>query len=88
VLGFDFALFGAAHRKRISTLAWRLIGRIYAMIEPVYLRGIDLYLLVSLRVLLTQRHVARSAEKLGLTQPAMSASLAAHEPCSVGLGKN
>lgn len=40
------------------------------------LRGIDLNLLVSLRVLLTQRHVTRSAEKLGLTQPAMSASLA------------
>jgi DNA-binding transcriptional LysR family regulator len=37
---------------------------------------IDLNLLVSLRVLLTQRHVTRSAEKLGLTQPAMSASLA------------
>jgi DNA-binding transcriptional LysR family regulator len=40
------------------------------------LRGIDLNLLVSLRVLLTQRHVTRSAEKLGLTQPSMSASLA------------
>ena len=40
------------------------------------LGGIDLNLLVSLRVLLTQRHVTRSAEKLGLTQPAMSASLA------------
>src|SRR5271169_3367746 len=36
----------------------------------------NLNLLVSLRVLLTQRHVTRSAEKLGLTQPAMSASLA------------
>src|SRR6516165_7506613 len=40
------------------------------------LRGIDLNLLVSLRVLFSQRHVTRSAEKLGLTQPAMSASLA------------
>jgi len=53
-----------------------LTGRIYATVDPVDLRGFDLNLLVSLRVLLTQRHVTRSAEKLGLTQPAMSASLA------------
>jgi DNA-binding transcriptional LysR family regulator len=45
-------------------------------LDPVDLGGIDLNLLVSLRVLLTQRHVTRSAEKLGLTQPAVSASLA------------
>jgi DNA-binding transcriptional LysR family regulator len=42
------------------------------IIDPVGLRGVDLNVLVSLRVLLTQRHVTRSAEKLGLTQPAMS----------------
>ena len=47
-----------------------------AIIYPVNLRGVDLNLLVSLRVLLTQRHVTRSAEKLGIKQPAMSASLA------------
>jgi DNA-binding transcriptional LysR family regulator len=47
-----------------------------AIIDAVDLRGVDLNLLVSLRVLLTQRHVTRSAEKLGVTQPAMSASLA------------
>lgn len=46
------------------------------IIDPVDLRSIDLNLLLSLRVLLTQRHVTRSAEKLGITQPAMSASLA------------
>lgn len=46
------------------------------IIDPVDLRGVDLNLLVSLRVLLTHRHVTRSAEKLGVTQPAMSASLA------------
>jgi DNA-binding transcriptional LysR family regulator len=46
------------------------------IIEPVDLRGVDLNLLVSLRVLLTQRHVTRSAERLGITQPAMSAALA------------
>jgi DNA-binding transcriptional LysR family regulator len=46
------------------------------IIDPVDLRGVDLNLLVSLRVLLTQRHVTRSAEQLGVTQPAMSASLA------------
>jgi DNA-binding transcriptional LysR family regulator len=46
------------------------------IIYAVDLRGVDLNLLVSLRVLLTQRHVTRSAEKLGITQPAMSAALA------------
>jgi DNA-binding transcriptional LysR family regulator len=39
-------------------------------------RGVDLNLLIPLRVLLTERHVTRAAEKLGITQPAMSASLA------------
>jgi DNA-binding transcriptional LysR family regulator len=39
-------------------------------------RGVDLNLLVALRVLLVERHVTRSAERLGITQPAMSASLA------------
>jgi DNA-binding transcriptional LysR family regulator len=46
------------------------------IIYPVDLRGVDLNLLVSLRVLLTERHVTRSAERLGMTQPAMSAALA------------
>ena len=46
------------------------------IIDSVDLRDVDLNLLVSLRVLLTQRHVTRSAQKLGVTQPAMSASLA------------
>ena len=45
-------------------------------IGPMDYRGLDLNLLVSLEVLLTERHVTRSAEKLGITQPAMSASLA------------
>jgi DNA-binding transcriptional LysR family regulator len=40
------------------------------------LSGLDLNLLIPLRVLLTERHVTRAAEKLGITQPAMSASLA------------
>ena len=39
-------------------------------------RGLDLNLLISLQSLLTEQHVTRSAEKLGITQPAMSASLA------------
>jgi DNA-binding transcriptional LysR family regulator len=39
-------------------------------------RGLDLNLLIPLRVLLTERHVTRAAERLGITQPAMSASLA------------
>src|ERR1700722_3740186 len=46
------------------------------IIDLVDLRGVDLNLLVSLRMLLSRRLVTRSAEKLGVTQPAMSASLA------------
>jgi DNA-binding transcriptional LysR family regulator len=38
--------------------------------------GLDLNLLVCLHALLTERHVTRAAEKLGISQPAMSASLA------------
>jgi DNA-binding transcriptional LysR family regulator len=38
--------------------------------------GLDLNLLVPLRALLIERHVTRAAEKLGISQPAMSASLA------------
>ncbi|RAR54550.1 LysR family transcriptional regulator [Paraburkholderia unamae] len=40
------------------------------------LRQIDLNRLVALREVLLERHVTRAAEKLGITQPAMSASLA------------
>jgi DNA-binding transcriptional LysR family regulator len=47
-----------------------------AIIDAMDLRGLDLNLLIPLRVLLTERHVTRAAEKLGITQPAMSASLA------------
>ena len=46
------------------------------VISAVDYRGLDLNLLVSLQVLLQERHVTRSAERLGITQPAMSASLA------------
>ena len=45
-------------------------------IEAMNLRDVDLNLLVSLRVLLEERHVTHAAEKLGITQPAMSAALA------------
>ena len=45
------------------------------IIDAVNFRGVDLNLLVGLRVLLVERHVTRSAERLGTTQPAMSASL-------------
>ena len=38
--------------------------------------GLDLNLLVPLRTLLNECHVTRSAEKLGVSQPAMSSSLA------------
>ena len=46
------------------------------IIDAMDFRGVDLNLLVCLRVLLVERHVTRSAERLGVTQPAMSASLA------------
>jgi DNA-binding transcriptional LysR family regulator len=46
------------------------------IIDAMDFHGVDLNLLVSLRVLLVERHVTRAAEKLGITQPAMSASLA------------
>jgi DNA-binding transcriptional LysR family regulator len=47
-----------------------------AIIASMDVRGLDLNLLIPLRVLLTERHVTRAAEKLRITQPAMSASLA------------
>ena len=39
-------------------------------------RGFDLNLLVSLQALLEERHVTRAAERLDISQPAMSAALA------------
>ncbi|HEX4355801.1 MAG TPA: LysR family transcriptional regulator [Polyangiales bacterium] len=39
-------------------------------------RGVDLNLLLALDILLAERHVTRAAERLGVSQPAMSASLA------------
>ena len=39
------------------------------------LSRLDLNLLVALDALLTERSVTRAAEKLGLSQPALSASL-------------
>jgi DNA-binding transcriptional LysR family regulator len=47
-----------------------------ATIVSMDVRGLDLNLLIPLRVLLTERHVTRAADKLGITQPAMSACLA------------
>src|SRR3979490_3166732 len=47
-----------------------------AVIVALDVRGVQLDLLIPLRVLLTERHVTRAAERLGITQPAMSASLA------------
>ena len=39
------------------------------------LRSVDLNLLVALDALLTERHVTRAAERIGLSQPAMSNTL-------------
>src|SRR3954452_21252033 len=44
--------------------------------EPVNLASLDLNLLVSLDALLQQRSVTRAAAQMGLSQPALSASLA------------
>src|SRR3546814_15503897 len=41
----------------------------------MHFRGLNLNLLVSLDALLTEKSVSRAAEKLHITQPAMSASL-------------
>jgi DNA-binding transcriptional LysR family regulator len=42
---------------------------------PMNLRSVDLNLLVALDALLTELHVTRAAEKVGLSQPAMSNAL-------------
>ncbi len=47
-----------------------------AIIGVMDFRGFDLNLLVSLQVLLEERHVTRAAERLDISQPAMSACLA------------
>ncbi len=39
------------------------------IIDAVNFRGVDLNLLVGLRVLLVERHVTRSAERLGISPP-------------------
>jgi DNA-binding transcriptional LysR family regulator len=43
--------------------------------RDVHLEGLDLNLLVALRALLAERHVTRAAERIGLSQPAMSHAL-------------
>ncbi len=52
------------------------MGSIMTTIRGMDFRGFDLNLLVSLRTLLEERHVTRAAERLDVSQPAMSASLA------------
>lgn len=42
---------------------------------PMNLRSVDLNLLVALQALLSELHVTRAAEKIGLSQPAMSNAL-------------
>ena len=43
--------------------------------REVNLAALDLNLLVALKALLEERHVTRAAEKVGLSQPAMSRAL-------------
>lgn len=47
----------------------------YLIIDCMNLRSIDMNLLVILDVLLEEQHVGRAAERVGLSQPAMSAAL-------------
>ena len=44
--------------------------------EPTRLAGLNLNALVALDALLSERNVTRAARRLGITQPAMSQSLA------------
>src|SRR5215207_7659759 len=43
--------------------------------ETVNLRSVDLNLLVALDALLSERHVTKASDKVGLSQPAMSNAL-------------
>src|SRR5579863_7300856 len=45
-------------------------------IVSVNLAGLDTNLVVALRALLTERNVTRAGQRIGLSQPAMSAALA------------
>src|SRR5437899_8596319 len=45
------------------------------MNDGMNLRSIDLNLLVALDALLTERHVTKAADRVGLSQPAMSNAL-------------
>jgi DNA-binding transcriptional LysR family regulator len=57
---------------------WRTFGNLYATPRggPVNLAGLDMNLVVALRVLLEERNVTRAGQQIGLSQPAMSAALA------------
>ena len=48
---------------------------VYAIIQPINLRSVDLNLLVVLDALLDEAHVSRAAQRLNLSQPATSAAL-------------
>src|SRR6202022_4641194 len=61
------------HRKVICGQPGCYPAEFMLIIDAMDFRGVDLNLLVCLRVLLVERHVTRSAGRLGVTQPAMSA---------------
>lgn len=61
--------------------------------HPLNLRNVDLNLLVALDALLTERSVSRAAQRMRLSQPAMSGSLARlrkvlHDPLLVRVGRD
>jgi DNA-binding transcriptional LysR family regulator len=61
--------------------------------HPVNLRNVDLNLLVVLDALLTERNVSRAGQRIGLSQPAVSAALARlrdvfHDPLLVRAGRD
>lgn len=71
-------LWDLAHVFGNPDLAISDIGDIYTLgaVDAGRLRNLDLNLLLALDVLLEERNVSRAADRLGISQPSMSASLA------------
>src|ERR1700722_13647386 len=60
-----------------STNDWRgMTGRLFQGRIPRQLRSVDFRLLIAFEALIAERHVSRAAAAVGLSQPAMSHTLA------------
>jgi DNA-binding transcriptional LysR family regulator len=61
---------------KLILLLWLFVVAIFRPeTAPLNLRAIDLNLLVALDALISERHVTRAADRIGLSQPAMSSAL-------------